>query len=266
MHAHEPRQPGIHELRLREFFGEDRFAKPGPQQQDPVTIMLFVNRCGSTLLGEHLRASGCFSGFGEPLSHELVIERCTAHALDSLGAYMHWLFENIRQPGTQFGMKLSLDQVEMLASAGLLSAMLPRVNWVYMYRRDILGQAISFSIAAQTGAWKSSQRGAQKDVTFDYADIQARVEEIALRYYNINRFLALSGINAYQLAYEEFLQDPTRYSLDIVRACGESAQSIDSRRLSMQRQSSGLNQQFRERFLRANMRFPEDREHDTAVD
>jgi LPS sulfotransferase NodH len=243
------RPPGVHELRLQDYFGEEAFAQPGARLPNPVTIMLFVNRCGSTLLGEYLRASGCFSGFGEPLSHELVIKRCETHGLKSLSAYIQWLLENIRQPDTQFGMKLSLDQVEMLLRAGVLPQMLPRVNWVYIYRRDILGQAISFSIAAQTGAWKSSDSGAERNVAFDYADIEARVEEIALRYYNINRFLALSGINAYQLAYEEFLLDPTRHSLDIARACGGPAQAIDHTRLSMQRQSSGLNQQFREQFL-----------------
>ena len=255
MQALEDHPPGIHEHQLREFFGEGGFAAPaGAAQQDPVTIMLFVNRCGSTLLGEYLRATGRFSGFGEPLSHELVMQRCRTHGMRSLAAYLQWLLDNIRQPGTQFGMKLSLDQVEMLCRAGLIPGMLSRVNWVYVYRRDILGQAISFSIAAQTGAWKSSDRHTLDDVVFDYADIRARVEEIALRYHQISRFIALNGISAYQLAYEEFLEDPSRHSLAIARACGEHAESVNTERLSMQRQRSALNQRLREQFLAARER------------
>ena len=61
-------KPLEHELELEKFFGRldhdvEQFLYP-----KPLTIMVFTNRCGSSLIGEYLRATGAFSGFGEPLN------------------------------------------------------------------------------------------------------------------------------------------------------------------------------------------------------
>jgi LPS sulfotransferase NodH len=238
-----------HEQSLRDYFGDLSLPGSVTPYEEPISIMLFVNRSGSTLLGEYLRATGAFSGFGEPLSHTLVIERCTSYGLKSISDYLKWLLDNIAKPGTQFGMKLSLDQVIMLYRVGVIPKMFPNINWIKVYRHDLLAQAISFSIAAQTESWQSFERSNGRQPDYDFEDIRWRLEEASNQYRDIATFIALQGLNVYNIAYEDFLQAPDEHCLKIAGFCGEKPGGVERARLQMRRQSSDINQDFRQRFL-----------------
>ena len=69
-------QVGLHEAELRRYFEQFEVRGEIAPLERPVCIMLFTNRSGSSLVSEHLRATGSFTGLGEPLNYKLVKERC----------------------------------------------------------------------------------------------------------------------------------------------------------------------------------------------
>jgi len=199
---------GAHEKRIKRHFGTLVLPDDIKPVEDTISIMVFINRSGSSLVSEYLRATGAFSGFGEPLNYGLVIECAEKHGIGSFAGYLDWLMENIRREGTQFGMKASYDQVTMLLRSGAIPRYFNKVRWIFVQRRDILSQANSFSIAEQTLQWHSFQTSNGSEPVYDFADIKRRVESIANSYAAIHSLLGLCGIEPCYIAYEEFLSDP----------------------------------------------------------
>lgn len=243
-------QPGEHELALLEALTHIDCSDSRFVVEQPVTIMLFTNRSGSSLLGEYLRATGCFSGFGEPLSHQLVIARAKEHKLYTLEDYLRWLMDNVARPGTQFGLKLSLDQVVLLLRSGAIPRIFKNVNWLHIYRRDLVAQAVSFSVAAQTESWQSFEASNGREPDFDPDQIILFLHELSMRYEKTRRLLNLHGLPYQDVAYEDFITAPEVHTLEIARALGAPAETVDPQRLKMRKQGSGLNKAYRERFVR----------------
>jgi len=243
-------QPREHEEKIQAHFGDLAIRPDAPPVAEAVTIMIFVNRSGSTFIGENLRATGSFSGFGEPLSHGIVLERARTHGLATFEDYLRWLLDNLRRPGTQFGMKASLDQVLMLLRAGAFPRLFPKVNWLTVHRRDVLSQAISFSIAQQTQQWQSFEEGNGSEPVYDFKDILWHMDQIAASYQHITSFCAASALDVFPLEYEAFLDDPLAHTRAAAAHCGVIVDSIDQSRLRLRKQASGLNARFREQFRR----------------
>ena len=96
------------------------------------------------MIAEHLRATGRFSGFGEPLNHDLVINRCEQNGITSFEDYLDWLLDNVRKPYTQLGLKASLDQVLMLLRSGAIPRVFGYVRWMFV------ASVISFALSPIT--------------------------------------------------------------------------------------------------------------------
>ena len=201
------------------------------------------------MICEHLRATGRFSGFGEPFNHELVIERSNEFGLDSMEDYLHWLMEDIRRPGTQFGMKASLDQVLMLLHSGAVPRYFSNCKWIFVQRVDVLSQAISLSIARQTNQWHSFEKSSDVEPSYDFGHIRHTVAEISDIYSNSLSLISMLGLNIYHLTYEQFLQDIEEETRRLAAYLGENEVSINPARLRLRKQGNAINQDFKSRFL-----------------
>lgn len=243
-------QVGTHETKLREFFGTLEIPAGTEPVKKPISILIFINRSGSSVISEYLRATREFSGFGEPLSHGLVIERCEQHGLTTFKGYLDWLMENICVPGTEFGMKANLDQVLMLLRSGAIGQYFDNVKWIFVQRVDVLAQAVSYSIAQQTQQWVSveNQIGAQPEYRFD--ELEGLLYEFSDTYAAIMALLGISGISPYHLTYEQFRKDPQGETARLAHYLGVERPTIDIDKLRMEKQANELNQQFREQFVK----------------
>lgn len=241
---------GEHEKKLRRYF--DTFDIPADRKpfKCRVVILVFVNRSGSSLVGEYLRATGRFSGFGEPLNHDVVIARCEEEGIRTFEGYLTWLIGNVHRRGTQFGLKASVDQVLMLMRSGAIPRCLSPVRWVFVQRVDLLSQAISYSIAEQTGRWHSYLRSNKREPVYDFKDIRKRLTNISDAYSAGLTLLNYCGIQPYFLTYEQFEQDPEAETARIASFVGVPGPiEIDRQRLSLERQRNEINARFRKRFL-----------------
>ena len=241
---------GSHERALRAFFGDLEVPAETVALEQPVSILIFINRSGSTLIAEYLRATREFSGFGEPLSHELVIERCRQHGLTTFKEYLEWLMENICMPGTQFGMKANLDQVLLLLRSGAIGRYFANVKWIFVQRVDVLSQAVSYSIAQQTQQWVSveHQTGAQPEYRFD--ELKSLLYKFSDTYAAITALLGAEGISPYHLTYEQFRSDPQGETVRLAQYLGVERPTIDTEKLRMEKQASDLNREFCDRFVK----------------
>lgn len=121
-------------------FGE---ALPGGATACKVLGDTWVEITLPLLIAEYLRAIREFSRFGEPLNHELVIERCREHGLTTFKEYFDWLMQNIWIPCTEFGMKANLNQVLLLLRSGAKGRYFANVKCIFVQRIDVLAQAVS---------------------------------------------------------------------------------------------------------------------------
>jgi LPS sulfotransferase NodH len=239
-----------HEWRCRRHF-RSRFQVPDPAIPiaAPVNILVFVNRSGSSLVSEYLEATGKFSAFGEPLSAEMIIERSEALGLQSFEEYLRWLFSELSADGKQVGMKASLDQVLMLLRSGAVPNLFTQVRWVFLERLDVLAQAISFSIATQTGRYYSHQRGSGAMPEYNFRRIRRRARAISRNYADCRSLLSFLDLRPYHLTYEGFLADPLQETRKLAAFLGEEAVEVAAGSVRLEKQADEANRLFRERFI-----------------
>jgi len=244
-------KPSPHEETLRAYFAE--FEVPGdtPPLEQPVCIMLFTNRSGSSLIAEHMRATPRFTGFGEPLNAKWVIDRAEHEGLTSFAAYLRWETDRLyrHKPGALLGMKASYGQAMMLMRSGAIPHFFRDVRWVVIQRDDLLSQAVSFAIADQTKQWHSFDDGEPVEPVYDYRDIRRRLQGFAHAHMAINLFCTVFDIQPYRVSYDEFARDPVAGARSLAAFLGVEDVTIDHQALQMERQRSELSTRFRQQFI-----------------
>jgi len=255
-------QVGVHEKHLRNYFKEFNYTSDSKPLNRPISILLFTNRSGSTIIGEYLRATHRFTGFGEPLNYKLVIKRSEREQIRTFPDYLSWELEKFQLRDCMFGMKASYNQAMMLVRSGALSHYFTDVRWVIVQRDDILAQAVSFSIAAQTEQWTSNKRDKAHKVVYDYKDIEKRIKALSVAYGAMNTFCAVMGISPYRVRYEDFVANPKQGAERLAAYLGSDNIEFDESRLKMRKQSNSLSSEFKLKFLadyRASLPFTEAR-------
>ncbi|MEM1113454.1 MAG: Stf0 family sulfotransferase [Pseudomonadota bacterium] len=250
-------QVGLHEAELRRYFDTFALEQSAVPLGRPVCILLFTNRSGSSLVSEHLRATNCFTGLGEPLNYKLVRERCDEEGIRHFPDYIRWLVDRMGREGAMYGLKASFDQAMMLVRAGIVPGFFNDVRWVLIERSDILSQAVSFSIASQTKKWHSHRGEAQVEPQYDFAQIRKRVQTLSQAYAAMNSFCAVFDLNPYRINYEQFAAEPVGGAEALAAYLGYPEARVDESRLKMRKQRNEVNAQFRDRFVeefRASMR------------
>lgn len=147
--------PSIHETRIEEFF-RDKVAAGHPSRLGPdlgTCFICYANRSGSNLLGEALFQTGLFHTPSEYLNFDEVIRSSVEHGFGSLDEYLMEVKNVAQVAGKICLVKLAWEQLYYLARLNLLEPVFGRSVFVHIRRKDVLGQAISFSIAEQTQEW-----------------------------------------------------------------------------------------------------------------
>lgn len=239
----------VHQEELTAYFKDLKLPADAQPLGGPVCIMLFTNRSGSNVLGEYLRATHQFSGFVEALNYRRVIKYSQQNDLRSFFDYLTWQVLRLSEGDKVVGIKASVDQAEMLHQCNAIPCYFDNVHWVVVQRGDTLAQAISFSIAAQTRQWTSSDAAASADPVYNYEDIRRRVEMLCDEQARLNAFCAMRGISPIRATYEEFTADSKGSVRGIAGQMGIDSLVFDESILTLRPQSAGRNEEFRARFI-----------------
>ncbi len=239
-----------HRAAVEAAFGPLRPCPDAPPPPGKFLFLCFTNRCGSNYLAHLLATTGAFNEAGEFFNAQTVLEHAQPRGLRSLAAYFAML-PQLLPPTRHIAAKAGVDQLAMLADAGILDALGPRAQFVLMERQDRLGQALSRVVAAQTGRFTSAQAPMVADAALVYsrAAIATELEKITLANALFYAFFAANRIAPVHITYEEVLATPAPVMARIAAAMGDDVLLPRPDQVRITRQASALNHEWRRRYL-----------------
>lgn len=242
-------EKSLHEEKLEHYFSTLQMPADLAGLDRPVCIMVFTNRSGSNVLAEYLRASHRFTGFVESLNFRRVLKYAEQYQFSEFHEYLQWQVSGLAAEGKIIGIKASVEQAIMLYRCGAIPHYFSNIHWLMVQRNDVLSQAISFSIAAQSKQWTSDQAAAPREVIYNFDDITGRVKQLSAAYSRMNEFFALNDIRPQRVIYEDFISDPKQHVRQIAATMGLTDLEFDEALLKLSAQRDARNGDFRERFI-----------------
>jgi len=239
-----------HRAALTHEFG-DLQPKPGWNPPDlDVLFLCFTNRCGSNYLGYLLASTGAFNEAGEFFNSPVVLMHAAARGLKSLPEYFSALPTLVPHSG-RIAAKASIDQLVMLADAGILDALRGRATYLLLERQDQLAQAISRTIAWQNGRWTTAQASNVPDsaLVFDRAAIDLEMAMIAYDNAAFSLFFAVNDIEPVRITYEALLADAGLGATAVSARMGLGELRLRPEKVPISRQSNAINAAWRTAYL-----------------
>lgn len=208
-----------------------------------------IPRSGSNFLGQLLASTGCL---GRPLEYfngpaRRVLDDPAFP--DDPAEQMHWIRTFGATPNGVYALKLFPSQHDLVRPHVSWTEALPNLRFIYLERRDVLGQAISWARAQQTGQYRSTQP-LQAASAYDLNLIHARLRDVAREQARWTAFFARTGIAPTTLIYEELMENPqagVRRIADLF-GCAETA-VIDLSKINLEIQRDEVMEEWRRRFV-----------------
>jgi LPS sulfotransferase NodH len=214
-------------------------------------VICSTRRTGTTYLSQLLRSTGVL---GRP--HEIFdagarqIVGLEPHPTDP-EAQLASILDFCLTPNGVYGFKVFPEQFDRTASTRWPTR-LPNLRYVYLRRRDLLGQAISQAKAWQTRRW-TSLHAPTVEPTFNANLINERLTEIARFHARWDYYFARHGLNPLALWYEDIEADPDAAVAAIAGLMEvDPAPKPDPAAVVLQVQRDEQTEQWRRRFLAAN--------------
>jgi LPS sulfotransferase NodH len=149
-----------------------------------------------------------------------------------------------------YAVKLFASQFSRVAKTVDLPASLPKLRYIRLTRVDVLGQAISWARARQSGRFRSTEAD-QKKPRYDGKAIADSLEKVVLENLAWDVWFAKNGLSFLSLTYEDLVEEPL--------TCLEKVASlVDAKRFSkpephlnsgLEIQRDAISEEWRERFL-----------------
>jgi LPS sulfotransferase NodH len=147
-----------------------------------------------------------------------------------------------------YALKLFAHQHDLISARHRWTELLPNLKFVYLERRDLIGQAVSWARAVQTSQFRSTQpvRGV---AAYDGALILERLQAIVRERARWDMYFARTGISPLRTAYEDVIADPAREVARVAALVGLAEPvRIDPSAIDLQIQRDAASEEWRRRF------------------
>ena len=152
-------------------------------------------------------------------------------------------------PNGIYALKLFPFQLDAVQDKIRWTKLLPELHFVYLVRRDLVGQALSWSRAIQTVQYRHDQKP-QAVANYDASHIMKCLHDIARLNARWEVYFAANCISPLKLVYEDILANPQHGVAEVARLVGLGATpQADMSKITVQRQSDDLSEQWRGQFL-----------------
>lgn len=206
-------------------------------------------RCGSYFLGHALAEAG---GFGQPLEYlnkGNMPNWKARFATEDMPTLMARMIACRTSPNGVFGVKAHWNQFSPYAEGALFAPFGGVGRIVHIYRRDLLGQAISFLRAAQTGEYLSGAPNQGRE-RYSYEGIVSRARNLR----NQNAGWAAFFRDQYpgpvlRIVYEDLIADQPAGFARVAEFLGGGDRAQPRAAERIRRQSDGASREWRSRFL-----------------
>lgn len=187
--------------------------------------VFMIPRSGSTLLAELLARTHRLGFPGESFVPDIVRTFSLAFA-DTFDSYEDFLVRQLRTENGVFGIEV---EPERFREESRFFADVKDWRHIYIWREDILAQAISLQISNDTGVWHSFSPGSQ-EAQFHYILRSAIIWQINYLLSNEKYFrdyFAQNGLSPYRISYEALIADPVGEAQRIAQHIGVACSAAD---------------------------------------
>jgi LPS sulfotransferase NodH len=240
-----------HEREIAKLYGSHMRPPPSQLQTERlIVILIFTNRSGSNFLCNCLSATGKFEDAGEAFNWEIVARRSARRGISSFPDYCLQHVGNIGEARKHVVVKASIRQQVMLWKYGIVGpeGLFRNTKYVRIERRDLLAQAVSYSIAFQTRQFNSRQSRRDLLPEFDALDIQKRLAAIVQQNAMVAEFFGSLNLPVFRAVYETLLSNRSRVLDRLAEFLGVEALLIDDAEIILERQRTEINDEFENRF------------------
>lgn len=211
---------------------EGKFDFPVRQEPPEITYLLAtVPRAGSTHFSHVLWRTGCLGAPLEYLNFEPAGPYGFASASPSAQLDLwHSVLRRRCSPNGVFGLKAFPMQLQALERDNpallneVLPAMLPRQRprrIVYLRRRDLVAQAVSYARANMSGIWRKEQEGVDAtELAYSQEQLEAAERGILLQHAVWDRMFNDLHINPLTLWHEDVLANPAEAARQVAGYVG----------------------------------------------
>lgn len=190
---------------------KDQFSEshnfPSVDKPSKVLIIASTGRCGSHMLGHALYKTG---SFGFPLEYANPVnltewkKRLNEEDLEGV---LTKIQKRRTSPNGVFGIKIHYSHLEQFGGFTKLVEFFPNAYYIHLYRKDVLRQAISMSLAKQTGVWISGQKPIDNNPKYNFEDINENLRQIILDNSSWQYVLSGSGSNYIEMSFNSVLNN-----------------------------------------------------------
>lgn len=225
------------------------FFRNGNKLADGGYAICTTPRSGSNFLCQLLASTACL---GRPLEYfngpaRRLIEDPAFP--DDPAEQIHRIRTSGATPNGIYGVKLFPSQHDLIRPHLSWTEALPGLRFVYLERRDILGQAISWARASQTGQYRSTQPQ-NGSFVYDADLIRARLLDIGREQARWTIFFARTGVAPTRIVYEELLADPKAEIAKIADLFGQAGTAVvDVSKVDLRIQRDETAEQWRKQFI-----------------
>lgn len=170
-------------------------------------VLCTTPRSGSHFLGHLLQRFGCFGyplEYFNPLNFPEWQKRAAA---EGKAKVVEFLESKRTSPNGCFGIKVHYSHLPHAVAVIGLRPLIENWRFILLRRRDVLGQAISWTRASQTGAWISGMPE-RAPASYDRTAVAYRLTLVLEHTAGWQRFLAENGVLPLELTYEDVMASP----------------------------------------------------------
>ncbi len=217
---------------------------------DQTVIVATTPRSGSSYFCRLLDTSGLLRATREYFNDE-DIERLGGSPHSTDDEKLSFIDRHSRTVRNQISLKLFPPNMARVLNSKMLSAAFARPCYIYLQRRDILGQAISLVRASKTGQWNSIEYGPPVETEYDEAEIAFTIRLLVSQNSWWDIFFATRQASVIRLDYEDVEADPAAACARCVAFLGfePALFRADPENIALHRQRDALNEAWRSRFL-----------------
>jgi len=185
---------------------EDQFSEdhdfPRCEKPSKILVIASTGRCGSHMLGHALHQTG---KFGFPLEYANganLAEWKKRLGINNFREVITELQRRRTSPNGVFGIKIHYPQLARFGGFSEVMSLFPDAYYVLLSRKDVLGQAISLSIAGQAGVWIPGQKPVNDNPVYSFEHIDGCLRGGILNTASWRYVLSASGSNFIELNFD----------------------------------------------------------------
>jgi len=186
---------------------EDQFSEihdfPRVDKPSKILIIASTERCGSHMLGHALHKT---KSFGFPLEYTNPVNFAEWRKRLGIENFHDVLTEIQRRrtsPNGVFGAKIHYSNIKQLGGFNQLVKLFPNAYYILLSREDVLRQAVSLSIASQTGVWIAGQKPINDNPKYDFKHIDNCLRQTILLNSSWRYILASNGCNYIEMNFDD---------------------------------------------------------------